>query len=118
MFAGLERGGHLRVHGDHHLLLVGHLSVPVLDLLLDPGLERCANDGSADVDDPLLGRLRQVRRVRQVQLDVRLGADELADALEREVLVLRAVERLDLVVLQLPLPAVHEVFQEVNGDIF
>ena len=37
--AGGELGGHRRVHGDHHLLLVRHEGVSLLHLLVDPVLE-------------------------------------------------------------------------------
>ena len=96
--AVLELLRHDRIHGDHHVALLGHQLVPVLDLLTHPGLEGLVDDGSADVDDPLLRRLRQVLVVGQVRLDVGDVGDELEDLLDAQALVLRHVEVLDLVV--------------------
>ena len=96
--AVLELAGHDRVHGDHHVALLRHQLVAVLDLLADPGLEGPVDDGGADVDDPLLRRLRQVLVVGQVRLDVGDVGDELEDLLDAQALVLRHVEVLDLVV--------------------
>ena len=64
MSAGLELGRHLWVHVDHHLLLLRHDGVPLLNLDLDPFPERLANYGSTDINDPLLGNLRQVLSIR------------------------------------------------------
>ena len=60
MGARLELGGHLRIHGDHDLLLLGHEGVAFLHLLVDPLLEDLPDDGRTDVDDPLLGHFLQV----------------------------------------------------------
>ena len=87
--ARVELGHHLRVHRDHDLLLLGHEGVPVFDLLGDPLLEVLTYDGRANVHDPLLGDLRQVGRVGEVQVDLRVLADESKDLFERQVLVFR-----------------------------
>ena len=58
--AVLELLGHHRVHLDHQVSFFCHKLVSVLDLFADPLLERLVDDGRAHVDDPLLGRLRNV----------------------------------------------------------
>ena len=117
MAAGLELGGHLRVHRDHDLLLLGHDGVAILHLIADPVPERLAHNGSADINDPLLGHLPQVRVVREVHGDPRLFVDEVQDLLERQVLVLRHVQRLDRFVVQVSLLATKDVFEKVDGDV-
>ena len=115
--AGLELGLHLGVDVDHHLPLLLHEGIPLLDLLLDPVLERLADHRGAHVHDPLLGRLREVRRVGQVVVDVGMLADELADALQGEIVVLRHMARPDLVVLQGLLLAADDVLEEVDRHV-
>ena len=117
MGTGLELGRHLWVHVDHHLLLLRHDGVPLLNLVLHPLPERLANDGSADVNDPLLGHLRQVCCIREVFVDVRMLADVPADALEREILVLWAPQSLNMAVLLVLLLAVQDIFEEVDGHV-
>ena len=82
MSAGLKLLRHHRVHGDHHLLLPGHLQVPILHLVDDPVLEGLANHRCTNINDPLLRRLGQVRIVREVQANLRLRRDELEDLLQ------------------------------------
>ena len=82
MSAGGELFRHHRVHGDHDLLLLSHQGVALLDLFRDPILEVRADHASADVDDPLLRHLLEVRHVGQVEVDFRLGAGELQDFLQ------------------------------------
>ena len=91
MGTGLELGGHLGVHGDHHLLLGAHDGVALLDLVGDPGLELAAQDDGANIHDPLLGHLLQIDIVWQEVGDVGLLRHELEDALDGQVLVLRDV---------------------------
>ena len=115
--AGLELGGHLRVHRDHDLLLLGHDGVALFDLIADPFFELLAHDYSANVDNPLLWHFLQVWLIRQVHLDPRLVANERQDLLDGEVLVLRHVQRLNSVVLDVCFLARDDVLQEVNGHI-
>ena len=49
----LEGSSDIRVHSDQHVLLLGDLGVPGLDLVLDPAHEDFAKHGGADVHDPL-----------------------------------------------------------------
>ena len=101
---GAELGRHRRIHGDHHLFLLLHEDVALLDLLIDPLLEGVPEDGGANVHDPLLGNLREVELVRQVEVDESLSGDEGHHLLDAEVLVLRHVQRLHIVVAQVCLP--------------
>ena len=115
--AGSELLSHDGVHGDHHVALLRHQGVAVFDLLADPSLEWLVDDGSTDVHDPLLRRLRQVLVVGEEGLDIGIVGDELEDLLDGEALVLRHVEVLDLVVEQVPLLLVQDVFQEVYRGV-
>ena len=117
MSAGLELLRHHRVHGDHHLLLPGHLQVPILHLVDDPVLEGLANHGCTNIDDPLLRCLRDVGFVGQVMRDSRLLTGELEDLLQGQVLVLRHVHGLDFVVRDVRLLLGQDVLQKVNGDV-
>ena len=90
--AVLELGGHHGVHRDHHVSLLRHQLVAVLDLHGDPLLEGLIDDRSADVDDPLLRRLREVLVVWEEGLDEWDVGDELENPLDAQTLVLRDVE--------------------------
>ena len=84
MGGGMELGRHLGIHSDHDLFFVSHDSVPLLDLIRDPLLERFTDDSSTDIDDPLLGDLWQVGLVGKVAFNLRLGDSELQDLLNAE----------------------------------
>ena len=118
MSAGIELGGHHGIHLDHDVLLLGHEGVALLHLVDDPGLERLADHGGADVDDPLLGRLRQVRLVGHVCGDVLVLLAELADVLQREILVLRHIQSLNIRVGHVRLLPGDYVLQEVDRRVF
>ena len=66
MSTGSKLLGHLWVHRDHDLLFISHERVPFFNLLIYPFFEILADDGSTYVDEPLLGYLRNIRLVRQV----------------------------------------------------
>ena len=66
MSTGSKLLGHLWVHRDHDLLFISHKRVPFLNLLIHPFFEILADDGSANVDKPLLGYLGNIRLVGQV----------------------------------------------------
>ena len=101
MSTGIELCSKLRIHGNHLIRLLVCQLVPFLDLLSYPVAEWLADHSSADVDKPLLRDPRHVWRVRQVEIYALLLADELADVLESQVLVLWNVQSLDLVVLEI-----------------
>jgi len=117
MCRGLEFGCHLWVEGDHHLSLLGHLGVPLLDLLGHPVSECITDDRGTDVHNPLLRRLRQVNVIRQVAGNVGQVADEDHNFFDREILILRHVQVLDVVVLQVGLVLVADVLQEIYRDV-
>ena len=76
MGAGGELGRHLRIHGDHYFTFVSHELVPLLNLFMDPVLERLADHSGTDVDYPLLWNVFKVWVIGQVVLDLRLVGDE------------------------------------------
>jgi hypothetical protein len=114
---GLEFGCHCRVQGNHHLSLLSHLDVPLLDLFGDPFSELLTNNSGANIHNPLLRRLWQVNVIRQVVGNVRQVADEDYDLLDREILILRHVKVLDTVILQVGLLLVADVLQKIYRDI-
>ena len=65
--AGSELGRHERVHGDHDLLLLGHQCVAFLDLLVHPLFKVVPDDSSADIYDPLLRHLGEIRFIGKVE---------------------------------------------------
>ena len=89
MSAGLKLLRHHRVHGDHHLLLPGHLQVPILHLVDDPVLEGLANHGCTNIDDPLLTEFLELSCNRHVLLETLVVADLVQDILDRKALILR-----------------------------
>ena len=117
MGGGGELLGHLGVHRDHELSLLRHLGIALLDLVGDPVLEWLTRHGSYNVDQPLLWRLGQVNRVWQVVEDARVVVDLLHDLLNRQALVLRDMEMLNLVILDVAFLLVQHVLQEVNCDV-
>ena len=114
---GLEFGCHCRVQGNHHLSLLSHLDVPLLDLFGDPFSELLTNNSGANIHNPLLRRLWQVNVIRQVVGNVRQVADEDHDLLDREILILRHVQVLDAVVLEVGLMLVADVLQKIDRDV-
>ena len=102
---------HLRVDGDHHVLLALHVLVPRFYLLSYPGAEGSTNYGSTDIDYPLLRDLLETGFVRKVIHDVLLLRGEGADMLQGQVLVARHVDCLDLVVRQVLLATVDQVLE-------
>ena len=114
MSAGLELGRHHRIHRDIDLFLLCHQSISFFYLRLNPFLEVSSDYGGANVHDPLLWDLRKIRLIREVKIYLSLVADELHHALERQVLVLRDVDILDLIIVKIRLPTCQDIFQEVD----
>ena len=108
---------HHGVHRDHHISLFRHQLISVLDLFTYPLLEGLIDDRSAHVDDPLLGRLREVLVVGEEGFDVGDVGDELENLLNCQRLVLGHVEMLDLVVLEMTLLLVQHVFEEIDSGV-
>lgn len=117
MGAGLELGGHVRVHGYHQISFVGHFSVSFLDLFGDPLLEDISEDGCADIDDPLLGNLGHIWFIREVDIDHRLVGEELHDFIYGESLVLGHMTGFDVIIVDPGLLAADDVLQEVDGHV-
>ena len=105
--AGSELGRHERVHGDHDLLLLGHQCVAFFDLLVDPFFKVISDDGSADVYDPLLRHLRQIRLIRKVEEDLWLGAGVLHHTFQRQILILGDVDVLRSIIRYVPVSYTH-----------
>ena len=81
---GVEGRGHLRIHGDHDVLLLGDRLIPGFNLVLHPAAEHAAEHGGADVADPLLADLVDFLRVRHVVKDLLMAVvEEEVDVLER-----------------------------------
>ena len=114
---GPELGRHLRVHGDHDFFLGIHESISLLDLVLDPRSELFSQDHCADVYEPLLGHLLEVRIVGEVLHDDGSFARELKNALHREILVLRHIQGLDLFVLHMLFLSADDILDEVDRGV-
>ena len=114
---GLEGGGDLGVHLDVEALIHQQLLVPLLHLLAHPGGECALQDGGADVGDPLLGQLRDLLVVGQVQGHLPVRPHEIGDVLDREPIVLRNGNEAHLLAQDALLRARYEVLQKVNGDL-
>ena len=117
MGGGFELGRHLRVHGDHDLLLFAHQGVALLDLLDDPILEGITEDNRENVDEPLLGHLWKVDIIRKIHGDDRFVGGVLEDLLDGEILVLRDMDCLHLVVVHIRLTPSENVLQEVDREV-
>ena len=58
--ASTELCSHLRVHGDHHLLLGAHYSVPLLHLMVNPVSELVTENGGTNVHNELFWHLDEI----------------------------------------------------------
>ena len=108
---------HPRVHGDHDLFLVGHERVSLLHLVADPVLEHVAQDRGAHIDEPDLRNLGQVDVVREELLEPGLLRGEFQDLLDRQVLVLRHVDSLDVINVHERSLLRQDIFQEVDRRV-
>ena len=84
----LEGLSNLRIHVDQQIFLSSDLPVALLDLPLDPLAEVLADDGVADVDDPLLGQLRQLLVDWEELEHLRILLEELEDVLHGQSIIL------------------------------
>ena len=117
MRRGREPLRHLGVDGDHHLSLDGHISITILNLVIDPVSKVLSDDGRDDIDDPLSRNMLEILGIGQVTTNAWLGADVLHHVLERQSLVMRHVDGRDLLIREVRLPPAHEVLQEVDRDV-
>ena len=115
--AGTELCSHLRVHGDHHLLLGAHYGVPLLHLVVNPVSELVAENGGTNVHNELLGHLDEIKLIREKICNAGLFDDKRENAFDRKVLVLRDKERLHSFVGNIALLLRQDVFEEVNCGV-
>ena len=73
---GTEHISHLLVHGDHDVLLGGHVPVAQFDLRLHPVGEVILEDGGADIADPLFADLMDLLVIRHVVKNMRMAVAE------------------------------------------
>ena len=112
-----ELGRHNGVHADHDFFLFSHNSISLFDLFRDPFLEILSDDGCAHVHNPLLRDLGQVGIVWQVVFNIRMSADEFHYSFDRQVFVLRHMQMLDGVIVQICLLSAKDIFQKVDRSI-
>ena len=94
---GTEHISHLLVHGDHDVLLGGHVPVAQFDLRLHPVGEVLLENGGADIADPLFADLVDLLIVRHEVEDMPMAvAEEESDVLQGETLVLGHLDVPDL----------------------
>jgi hypothetical protein len=91
--------GNQWVDVNHDVLLNGHLLVALVDLLVYPVLEWPSNYSSSNVDQPLLGHLVDFAGLGVVAEALRVLVQELVDLLDLESFVLRDVDHLDVLAL-------------------
>ena len=108
---------HLGIDGDHHIAFALDKFIACSYLLSYPVAEGGTDHSCTHVHDPLLGHLLEIRMIRQVVQDVPLLHREVADVLQRQVLITRHVDSLDLVVGQVPLSCVDDVLEEVDCHV-
>ena len=85
-----------RVHLDEQVLLGSQVVVASLDDSGDPAGEGLAQHGVGDVEDPLARSAAEVAVFRQVVEDARVLASCLEDVFDTELVVVWAVEVLDV----------------------
>ena len=95
----LEGLGDLWVHVDQEVVLVLELLVPRIDVAVHPVLERLSTNCVAHVCQPLAGQQVDLPHVREVLHENRDLLGRLQHALDRDVLVLGAVDGGVLVLL-------------------
>ena len=117
MSACLELGCHFGIHLDHHVSLFSHGLVPFLLAVVDPVPKFVSDDGSTDIDDPLLWNLVQIRFVGQEVEDLWMVASKVHDVVQSQVLVLRHVQSLDCIILEAKLFPITYVSKEIDGDV-
>ena len=115
--AGSKAFKHLWIHGYHHFLLALHEPVAIFHLFGNPVAKRLADHSCADVNDPLLRDLLEVRHVWQVLSDIGLLAGEVADLRNCQIFILWHVDGLDIIALDMLFLHGDQVLKEVDGHI-
>jgi len=108
---------HLWIHGNHDLLLLSHKCIPFLNLLANPFLKLLAYHGSTNVDKPLFWHLRDIWLIRQVVLNIWMLLGKLHNTQDSQVLILRNMDILHGIIMEVSLFASKNIFQEVNRHI-
>ena len=70
MGASSKLSRHRWIDRDHDLLLVGHNGISVLYLLCNPIFEVLSDDGSTDINNPLLRDLCQIGLVGEIVFNI------------------------------------------------
>ena len=117
MGAGLELRGHHGIHVDHDLFLLSMLGVTDFNLLSYPVFERLANDGGANVHDPLFRDLGDIGLVREVRRHLWLRLQVSKDLFKGEILVVRHVQCLHLRIWDVGLSLILDVFEVIDIDV-
>ena len=73
---------HLRIHLHHQVPLLGHVFIPVLDLLFDPRAEGLAENRVCHVGNPLLRQLLDLALVRVILEGLVVLPDELVETFD------------------------------------
>ena len=90
----------LWVELEEKVLLLCNLLVPVGNRLTDPICKRLANEGVADIDNPLTRHLLDITLIGEVLRNSRVLACKLKDVLDGRAFVLWACKILDVITLE------------------
>ena len=105
------------IHVDHHVAVVSHLSVSLFNPNGDPFAKDRPEDSGNHIAYPLLGKLLNINIIWHVVLDLPGLLRKGQDVFGGQVLVLRHIDRLDIVDMDPFLLPTNDVFQKVDGDI-
>ena len=107
----------LWVELEEKVLLLCNLLVPVGNRLTDPICKRLANEGVADIDNPLTRHLLDITLIGEVLRNSRVLACKLKDMLDGRAFVVWACEVLDVIALEEQLLLCAEVYRiEKNSE--
>lgn len=87
---------------DEHVVLLLHRVVSLMNSVLHPANERCADGCRRDIKDVATRRLLDVLLVRQELVDTRVLVEEGEYVLELQALVIGRLDSLDVLLLEEP----------------